>query len=191
MQFMARELLESFNGPEPSDFAHQPHHDLESWVYVIVYAVMKRECIALDIKSNHESQHIKATTKAQLKRMVAIFHHSFGSSTKAQILAARSSLADDWFEYKTIAKGKNKQYSVLHDVITELLVNVGEQNAPPKRSRFQPNAGENFTPMEARKLLQVVEQGMEWEKEVIGDEATDSNPANDDIDDDDGGAESE
>jgi hypothetical protein len=190
MQFMARELLESFNGPEPSDFAHQPHHDLESWVYVIVYAVMKRECITLDIKNTHEPRQCKATMNAQLKRMVAIFRHTFGSSTTAQILAARSSLADDWFEYKTIAKGKNKQSSVLHDVITELLDNVGGQNAPPKRSRFQPDADDNVTPMKARKLLQVVEQGIEWEKEVIGDEATGSNPANDDIDDD-GGAESE
>jgi hypothetical protein len=88
--------------------------------------------------------------------------------------------------------GKNKDSSILHDVITELLDLVGGQNAPPKQSRFQPNSDKTVTPMEARKLLQVVEQGIEWEKDAIGDEATDFDPANDDFDDfDDGGEESE
>jgi hypothetical protein len=91
MQFMARKLLKSF-GPEPSNFTHQPHHDLESWVYVIVYAVMKRECLALDVKSKHESRHIKATMKAQLKQMLTIFYQTFGSSTTGRF----SPLARAW-----------------------------------------------------------------------------------------------
>jgi hypothetical protein len=163
MQFMGRSLLQSLNDQEDSDFVHLPQHDLESLVYVLAYAVMKKECATKPVKIKGDT---KAMREAKLSKMKKVYDQAFGHSTVGGILAARRSFRGTWAEYRLIVTG-NQKPSVLHDIVGTLLVQVDRQYTVGDETYEFLQAEDAARPavlMDGKRMRKVLKQGIAAEK---------------------------
>jgi hypothetical protein len=135
---MARQVLSSIIKRMPH--GHHNRHDLESCVYVLVYAVMKKEHTEfLDKnaarvkeikKENGDISLIDALTEAN-KAVEMVLVSQFGHTSFSGIRAARGDLPQAWNDFLRWTTGSEESKTNLHKVIKVLIAAVAEQNREP------------------------------------------------------------
>jgi hypothetical protein len=164
MHFMARKLLDSLSQQQDPDFVYLPQHDLESLVYVLAYAVMKKECVTKPVKSKSGT---KAMREAKLGKMKENYHKAFTHSTVGGILAARQSFRGTWTEYLLIVAG-NQEPSVLHEIIGTLLDQVDGQYVVPTTRRYRDfvdnSAVRTAVPLNDKRMRRLLKLGIADQK---------------------------
>lgn len=94
-QFIALELLSPPRTEEGEKETHGPHHDLESFLYVLSYAVMKRTD---EVFAHNPSLLTDKTNKSQKIKWDDWVKNAFGHSTPKHIRDSRVQLAPlSWF----------------------------------------------------------------------------------------------
>jgi hypothetical protein len=162
---MARALLKSMRNQKDSGFVHLPQHDLESLVYVLAYAVMKKERGIKPAKHKSDGKHL---------RMEMLYHQMFGYSTFSEIGSARSRSLWTWTDYRQVVAGDDKP-SVLHNVIGALLVQADRQNVIEEKNMFLgPDDTTPSVPMDGKCMRELLKRGIAMEKAHQGDDSPDS-----------------
>jgi hypothetical protein len=182
---MALEILRCVDASKPVN--HAFHHDLESFVYVLIYAVMKKE--TADVKGEQSRGQISAEKRNELKRlyqsMMIILTSAFGQGSLNLIKSARSDIHQSWKDYMDSSKG-SYDTTCLHEAISDLLEHVKMQNFEPPVARLEKRrrTSESITTdyrrpvnvMLASKLREILKYAIEDEKRELGDETPDSDP---------------
>jgi hypothetical protein len=143
---MARNVLSSIIDQEP--LAHTFCHDLESFIYVVVYAVMKKESndfyekLEREIESDRAK--LRGLDKAQSERRERLLGNilskktamelvssqisrQFGHSSFHGILGARATLSNTWKSFMIATKGRIDATN-LHTVVAYFLEAAAAQN---------------------------------------------------------------
>jgi hypothetical protein len=127
---MALEVLQSIG--KPPSFTHALHHDLESLIYVLAYAVAVKELMEhtgrLKTIGITDEQHQDST--ALVNAAETLLGQLFASSNILLIIGSRRSALFHWAEYNR-ACSKVKGTSTLHALIKALLKEVQLQHALP------------------------------------------------------------
>jgi hypothetical protein len=166
---MARELLKSMSNQKASAFcthAHLPQHDLESLVYVLAYAVMKKESSTMSVK---DEDHTK------LAAMTDLYHEAFGHNTTYAIRHARTDISETWEKYQAAVAGGAKP-SVLHEIVRELLIEVDDQYTSQRTRIFAQDRtpARRAVPMDGKRMWKILKQGIAVEKARLKDDSADS-----------------
>jgi hypothetical protein len=141
---MAREVLSSIIQCMPH--GHHNRHDLESCVYVLVYAVMKKEHVEFLDKNATQAKQIKnekgaislieALTNAN-KAVEKVLVSQFGHTSFCGIRDARCGLPEAWKDFLRWTTGSQAPQTNLHMVISALVDAVNRQNlSAPIRISF-------------------------------------------------------
>jgi hypothetical protein len=164
-QFMARELLGSLIDQEDSDFVHPSQDDFESLVYVLAYAVMKKECIVKPAKNS-------ATKLAEMKKL---YHQAFGHGTIHMIEHARHNFLKIWGRYRLVVAGEEAP-SALHEIVLALLVQVNNQYISQVTSTLDEddNSVPQAVPMNGKRMRRVFKRAIVRQKASLKDTSPDS-----------------
>jgi hypothetical protein len=145
MQFMARELLDCFLSKAAREkFIHQPHHDLECFVYVLVYAVMRQKIEKLASAGRNN---------AKFRGMDDIYVETFGQGTPYASHSVRLDLSNKWKRYKDfLGSGDNQTSTWPHHIITEFLNIASKRYVSIVSNPFSNEPEQVPTPMDAKKM---------------------------------------
>jgi hypothetical protein len=151
---MAYDILLALSDNNPH--SHQVHHDLEAFVYVLVYAIMTKELHALEREkaqakkavskaraavqhnpdADEETQDVDAKTPLQTVKL--LLAQLFGHTSYSEIAAQRDSMSSVWMRFIQATKpplpsrDPDEYRSPLDFLIRRLLGMVFKQNAKPK-----------------------------------------------------------
>jgi hypothetical protein len=164
-QFMARELLGSLIDQEDSDFVHPPQDDFESLVYVLAYAVMKKESSTMSVK---DEDHTKLAT------MTDLYHEAFGHNAIYAIQHARTDISETWEKYQAVVTGGEP--SVLHEIVRALLIEVDNQYTSQRTSMFTQDTipARPAVPMDGKRMWKILKRGIAVEKASLKDDSAGS-----------------
>jgi hypothetical protein len=162
MQFMARTLLKTFYNKN-NQFARELHYDLESFIYVLVFAVMRKEYTELSGIGNQKAECIKA-----------FFVRAFGQSAPSHIEGARAGLAVQWTEYTSTSTGDRAHPAVLHHALGALLNVAQKQTVGEFKGLFSEDAGGVITLLDGKKVRSILKQAIQIQKDRLEDTSPDS-----------------
>jgi hypothetical protein len=162
MQFMARTLLKTFYVTN-NQFAHGPHLDFESFIYVLVYAVMRKEYTELSTIGNQKAEDIKA-----------FFISAFGERASSHIESARAGFAVRWIEYTSTSTGDRAHPAVLHHALGALLNMAQKQTVGEFKGFFSRDAGGGVTLLDAKTIRGILKQAIKMQKDRLEDTSPDS-----------------
>jgi hypothetical protein len=162
MQFMARTLLKTFYVTN-NQFVHGPHHDLESFIYVLVHAVMRKEYNELSAAGHQKAKDIKA-----------FFSSAFGQSAPPHIEGARAAFAVQWTEYTSTSTGDRPHPAVLHHALGALLNMAQKQTVGEFKGLFSEDAGGAVTLLDAKKIRTTLKRAIKMQKDRLEDTSPDS-----------------
>jgi hypothetical protein len=148
---MARQVLSSIIKCTPH--GHHYRHGLESCVYVLVYAVMRKEHAEFLDKNATQVKNIKkekgdtslleALSDAN-KAVEKVLVSQFGHTSFSGIRDARCGIQEAWREFLLWTTGSEESETNLHKVIDEFIDAVIEQNRRPSvRHGFAGDDGKN------------------------------------------------
>jgi hypothetical protein len=162
---MARALLKSMLDPKATAFRRLPQHDLESLVYVLAYAVMKKESSTMSVK---DEDHTK------LAAMTDLYHEAFGHNAIYAIRHARTDISETWEKYQAVVTGG--EASVLHEIVRALLIEVDNQYTSQRTSIFTQDTipARPAVPMDGKRMWKILKRGIAVEKASLKDDSADS-----------------